>query len=257
LNSRYFIAPALFLLLAIDNVLAQTNQPTVEIVVSQPSAREGDTMSAQVYIRDAVNMGSADVSIQVDEICLEIVDYKPGDFLPSTPEEGGFIGRDVGFREHDARMQMGITDRARVGNGEGLFYQVTLEVTCTSGIAALEVTAAELRFYRDVTAEQPEFDIYTTVDQSVTIVNAEVEIVDETPVPTPTPTFTRTPTPTITPTATRTPTPAPPTRTPVPVPEKPRDPIVSVFIAPIICIALFLLGAVILVVRRLGREGGI
>ncbi len=236
-------------------MMAQGNQPTVEIIVSRPTASQGDIISADVYIRDAVDMGGAEVGIRLDEECLRILDYEPGDFLPTTADEGGFIAPGGAIRDHEMQIEVGIFDRSKRATGDGILFRINLLVTCERGTAPLEVTIAELTAYRDPEAAVVEVDTYTLGKGNVTIVNAEVEIVEATAAPpTATPTATYTPTPTITPTATRTPTPAP---TRPPAPEKPRDPIVSVFIAPIGCVALFLLGTVFLVVRRLGREGGI
>ena len=73
----------LFVFLVTGTSLAQDN-PTVEIVLSQPTAAKGDIISADVVIRGAINVAGTDVGITVDSSCLRILDRQPGGYLPTT-----------------------------------------------------------------------------------------------------------------------------------------------------------------------------
>jgi hypothetical protein len=258
LKSLNFILLISLCLLASGEILAQSN-PTVEITVNQKTASLGDTLTADITIRNVRNVGRAEVGIHVDETCLRVVDVEAGDFLPSTDAEGGFMDLSD-FRDYDARMAVGIIERSQIANEDGVLYQAKLEVTCANGSAPVEVIFAELRAYRDPEAATVEFDIYSLTEENVNVLNTEIEIMTvstATPTITPTATLSATPTVTRTATLTATPTAAPvtPTRvvTPTP-PSRESVTIMSVVIVPLTCVAVLFLFLVFWVVRRSMRE---
>lgn len=162
------------LLLSTTFVQAQTN-PTIEIVLSQPTANAGETVRADVYIRNGLNMGGADIGITVDETCLRITNRTPGAYIPSDAVDGGFSPFSE-LHDHDTRFSAAITDRTKLANGDGVFYSVDMQVTCENGIAPLTVVFGELSAYKDPTAAQIEFVAYTMTANTVNIVNTQLVV---------------------------------------------------------------------------------
>lgn len=148
--------------------------PTVSILPSQATVHEGETFLAHVFISDATHIGGADVGIHVDDQCLRITERSTGTFLPDA--DGGFTAFSA-QDDHSTRLALAITDRERLGNGSGAFFEVELLVTCASGTASLEVTFSELSAYKDPLAEEVELESYTMTAGNLHIVNAQVEIV--------------------------------------------------------------------------------
>lgn len=155
-------------------VLAQS-KPTIEIILSQPTAHKGDLITANIIVRDAVNIGGADIGITVDNNCLRIVKRNDGTFLPTTAESGGFSPFSE-LHDHDTRFATSITDRSKLGNGTAVFFSVELEVTCDQGIAPLDITFVELSAYKDPTAKEVELIAYRLSDKTVSVFNTTLEI---------------------------------------------------------------------------------
>ncbi len=155
-------------------VLAQS-KPTIEIILSQSTAHKGDHVNANVTIRDAVNIGGADIGITVDDKCLRIVKRNDGTFLPTTAESGGFSPFSE-LHDHDTRFATSITDRSKLGNGTAVFFSVELEVTCDQGIAPVDITFAELSAYKDPAAKEVELIAYRLSDKTVNVFNTTLEI---------------------------------------------------------------------------------
>ena len=168
------IAVLLVSLLSVaTGVLAQSS-PTVEIILSQATAQPGDIITADVMIRNAVNVGGADVGITVDE-CLKIVERQPGDFLPTKAEEGGFSPFSE-LNEHDTRLAAAIIDRTKLANGDGVFFRVQLEVLCEVSEASLTVSFAEFSAYADPTATEITLVGYTLGAGTVNTTSAQLAI---------------------------------------------------------------------------------
>lgn len=166
---------SVFLLLLGSTIAQAQTNPTIEIVLSQPTANAGETVQAEIYIRDGVNIGGADIGITVDEACLRITNRTPGTYIPSDAADGGFSPFSE-LHDHDTRFSAAITDRTKVANGDGVFYTVDLQVTCENGIAPLTVVFAELSAYKDPTATQIEFIAYTMTTDTVNIVNTQLVV---------------------------------------------------------------------------------
>ena len=165
----------LFICLATSAVLAQDN-PTVEIVLSQSTAQQGDIITADVYVRNAVNVAGIDIGITVDNICLRINDRQPGDYLPTTSEEGAFSPFSE-LNDHDTRFAAALTDRSKNASGDGVFYRVELEVTCETGTARLDFSYAKLSTYADPTAESVSLISYELGDGTLNAINTQLTIV--------------------------------------------------------------------------------
>jgi hypothetical protein len=191
-----------FLLAPASIALGQAVNPTVEIVLDNPSASIGDTLTAEVIIRNAVNIAGADVGISVDPTCLRIVERTPGEFLPTKSEEGGFSAFSE-LNEHDTRLAASLLGRSRIAQGDGVFYRATLEVTCEGGFAPVEVSFVELTGIEDLEADNTRFIVYKLDTGNVTATNAELTVgpaAQATPIPTTAPAATAEATP-VTPTA--------------------------------------------------------
>jgi hypothetical protein len=156
------------------SALAQSN-PTIQIVLSQSTAQQGDIVTADVLVRNVVNLGGADIGIGVDEKCLTIVDRQPGNLLPTTDAAGGFSAFSE-QHEHDTRLAAAVINRSKIANGEGVFYRTKLKVICEKGVVDLKVTFAELSSYKDPTAKEVELNAYTMKAGTVTTVNAQLVI---------------------------------------------------------------------------------
>lgn len=171
-----FILPLIYFFVVYPT-LAQSN-PTVEIVLSQTTAHTGEMVTANVYIRNAVNVGGADIGITVDEGCLRIVSVENGTFLPTSAENGGYSPF-YEVHNHDTRLAAAITDRAKLATGEGIFFSAQLEVICASGTAPLQVSFAELSAYQNPASETIDLIAYTLGAGTVTIINTQLEIVSD------------------------------------------------------------------------------
>jgi hypothetical protein len=156
------------------SVMAQPN-PTVEIVLSQPTAQMGQTIIAEVYVRNAVNIAGADVGITVDEECLRITDRQTGEFLPTESEQGGFSAFSE-LNEHDTRLAASLIQRSHIANGDAVFFRATMEVTCERSTAPLNVSFVELTGIEDLEAENATFLVYTLDEGNVDTINAQLAI---------------------------------------------------------------------------------
>jgi hypothetical protein len=161
--------------------MAQSN-PNVVIVLDKLTAHQGEIVTAEVMIRGAVNLGGADVGITVDEQCLKIVERTDGSFLPTSGENGGFSPFSE-LNEHDTRLAAAITDRSKLANGQGVFFSVSIQVTCASGTVPLTVVFAELSAYQNPSDATVVLDAYTMSNGNLTIGNTEIEIVGDSGTP--------------------------------------------------------------------------
>ena len=153
---------------------AQTS-PTIEIVLSEPVAQQGDILTAEVWVYDAVHVGGADIGITVDEGCLRIVDRQEGGFLPTTEAEGAFSALSE-VNVHDTRLATALADRSKHVSGDGIFYQVQLETTCPQGLAALNVARAQVSSYVDPQAEIIDLVNYELDKNTLHVVNAQLRV---------------------------------------------------------------------------------
>lgn len=172
---RISILAALLLICFTSGIAAAQDTPVVEIVLSQPTAQQGDTVTASVYVRNAINVGGIDIGVTVDDQCLRIVDRQPGDYFPTSDTEGAFSPF-AQLNEHDTRFASALTDRTRHVSGDGVFYTVQLEVTCPEGVASLNVSYAMISTYADPNAEVISLISYAQEDGTLNVVNAQLAI---------------------------------------------------------------------------------
>lgn len=155
-------------------VVAQNN-PTVEIVLSQPTAHLGEMITADIVVRDAVNVGGLDIGITTDDQCLRIVDRQPGSYLPTESEQGAFSALSE-MSDHATRFAAALVDRTKYVSGDGVFYQVQLEVTCETGTAALNFTYAQVSSYVDPSAEIIDVISYDLSKNTLNPINAQLTV---------------------------------------------------------------------------------
>ncbi|MBC7809843.1 MAG: hypothetical protein H7175_01780 [Burkholderiales bacterium] len=161
-------------LAAIGSVSAQSN-PTVEIVLSQPTAQQGDIVTADVYVRNGVNVAGVDIGLTTDEECLRIVERQPGDYLPTTGEQGGFSPFEE-MTDHATRFAAALTDRTRYANGDGIFFSIQLEVTCEEGTAPLDITYAKIATYEDPSAVEINLISFDMAEDTLNAIGAQLAI---------------------------------------------------------------------------------
>lgn len=140
LLKRFFVV--ILALLPALPLLAQSANPSVEVVLSTDQAQAGDTIYADVVIHNGHNIGGADVGITTDD-CLRVVERQAGNYLPTTAEDGGFSPF-AELSDHATRFAASIIDRTRIVNGDGTFYRVKMEVTCNDATPEVKVTFAQL-----------------------------------------------------------------------------------------------------------------
>jgi hypothetical protein len=133
---------SILLLLSALRLVAQSVSPSVEVVLSTDQAQDGDTIYADVVIHDGQALAGADIGITTGE-CLRVVERQPGNYLPSTSENGGFSPFEE-LTENSTRFAVAVTDRTRIASGDGTFYRVAMEVTCEDATPEVSVTFAEL-----------------------------------------------------------------------------------------------------------------
>jgi hypothetical protein len=158
-----------------STLMAQAPRPSVEIVLNPPTAQKGQTITADVYVRGAVNIAGTDIGMTVDPACLRIVERQPGEFLPTEAEAGGFSAFSE-QHDHDTRLAASLLQRSYIANGDGIFFRTTLEVLCESGVAPLNVSFAELTGIEDLEAENAKFVTYTLADDTVEVIDAQLAI---------------------------------------------------------------------------------
>jgi hypothetical protein len=158
-----------------STLMAQAPRPSVEIVLNPPTAQKGQTITADVYVRGAVNIAGTDIGVTVDPACLRIVERQPGEFLPTEAEAGGFSAFSE-QHDHDTRLAASLLQRSHIANGDGIFFRTTLEVLCESGVAPLNVSFAELTGIEDLEAENAKFVTYTLADDTVEAINAQLSV---------------------------------------------------------------------------------
>ncbi|HRL12241.1 MAG TPA: hypothetical protein PKX07_10220, partial [Aggregatilineales bacterium] len=76
------VVSVLIVLLTLPAV-AQTVNPLVEVVLSTDQAQQGDTVYADVVIRNGHAIVGADIGIATDS-CLQFTERQSGAYLPAT-----------------------------------------------------------------------------------------------------------------------------------------------------------------------------
>lgn len=165
----------LFCLMTASAVLAQSN-PTVEVVLSQPTAQQGDTITADVYVRNPLNLAGADIGITTDDQCLKIVDRQAGSLLPDSTNGAGAFSPFSELKDHETRLAVAVTDRTKIANSDGIFFTVKMQVMCATGTAPVTVSFGELSAYKDPKAAEVELVAYTMSAGTLNTVNAQLAV---------------------------------------------------------------------------------
>lgn len=175
----------LLVLLIATPLFAQSAGPSVEIVLSTDQAQKGDTVYADVVIHDGYAVAGADVGIITDD-CLRVVERQPGNFLPSTAEEGGFSPFSE-LTDHTTRFSASIIDRARIVSGDGTFYRVKMEVTCDVATPEVKVTFAQLAALAKPDTESNDLVGYTLEHGNLAVTSDAIKVAQGAVVSTPVP----------------------------------------------------------------------
>jgi hypothetical protein len=168
---------ALLIILLLAPSLGAQTPPTVGIVLSQPNARLGDIVSAEVWVRGATKVGDIDIGITVDEECLRIIDSQLGTFFPMS--EASVASPLVELNEHEARLAAALPDGGEHPSGDGIFYTLQLEVICGQGEAGVNIISAKLISFGEPIDGDVSRDIYTLEAGTLNAISTRLEIVPE------------------------------------------------------------------------------
>jgi hypothetical protein len=164
---KHIFFTVFFLLTAIP-LVAQDSNPVVEIVLSTEEAQLGDTVYADVVIRNGKAIAGADVGIATDS-CLRVVERQPGNYLPFSSENGGFSPFEE-LTESGTRFAASIIDRTRIANGDGVFFRATLEVICEEATSIVTISFAEIAALADPSSASNELLGYSLQQGNITVV---------------------------------------------------------------------------------------
>ncbi len=138
---RNYLLLSIILLVLTCGAIAQ-DLPTVEVTLSQSSARRDDVVTANVYIRSNLEIIGADIEITVDETCLQIEGRDVGDYFPPGDGESVTIFEET--TDNSTRLAMNVLNFDRIPTADGLFYSVPLRVVCDEADVTVDVTFAHL-----------------------------------------------------------------------------------------------------------------
>ncbi|PJF22682.1 MAG: hypothetical protein CUN56_04765 [Phototrophicales bacterium] len=115
----------------------------VELVLDRITATEDSLVNVDVYAQGA-HVAGADVALEVDTACLRIERLLPGEYLPTTVEQGGYSPYEE-QTEYTARLAANVTDTSKITSSRGRFFRVQIRVICeASAQANITITRAEL-----------------------------------------------------------------------------------------------------------------
>lgn len=170
---KYFFFMLLFLL-PVMPLIAQDSKPTVEIVLSTDQAQQGDTIYADVVIRNGQAIAGADIGISTDS-CLQVVERQPGNYLSSTGEGGGFSPL-AELSDSGTRFAASVTNRSRIANGDGTFFRAALKVTCEAGTPMVRVTFAQLAALANPNSDSNELLGYSLEQGNLNVINDSLTV---------------------------------------------------------------------------------
>jgi hypothetical protein len=166
-------------------VVAQPVNPRVEVVLSTDQAQQGDTVYADVVIRNGQAIVGADIGI-VTDACLQITERQLGAYLPAAGETGGFSPF-AELTDTSTRFAASVTDRARAASGDGVFYRAVMTVICEQADLEVVVTFAQIAALAEPEGASTELLGYSLESGNLSIVNAALAVkpgaVAATPVP--------------------------------------------------------------------------
>ena len=80
------------------------------------------------------------------------------------------------LHDHDTRLGTSILKGGPIANGDGVFFRAKLEVTCTTGIAPINVSYVVLTQIEEPGNKNTNFVIYRLNQGTVTTINAQLAI---------------------------------------------------------------------------------
>lgn len=166
--------------LAVFRVVVAQSDPIIEVQLHPAAARSGAHVLADVYVRNAAAVYAMDIGITVDERCLKIVRRRDGSSESGNSQSGGFAPFSI-LNDHDTRYAASLGDALKTTSGEGLFYQVELEVTCEIGLARIAVSHAELSALNDAPVQATSVVTYRLSDHTLHVLDAAVEVRPDAP----------------------------------------------------------------------------
>lgn len=169
-----FVLSVLIVLGSFASVLAQSDTPVVEVVLSTDQAQQGDTIYADVVIRNGHAIAGADVGITSDN-CLRMVERQPGNYLPSTSENGGFSPF-AELNDTSMRFAVTVTDRTKLADGDGVLFRAMMEVSCEDAKPSVAVTFAEIATLADPNSTKNDLVGYSLEQGNLTVVSDSVEV---------------------------------------------------------------------------------
>jgi hypothetical protein len=181
------VVVSLLIVLLTLPVVAQTVNPLVEVVLSTDQAQQGDTVYADVVIRNGHAIVGADIGIAAGS-CVQITERQLGAYLPATGETGGFSPF-AELTDTSTRFAASVTDRARAASGDGTFFRAVMTVTCEQADLQVIVAFAEIAALAAPESASNELLGYSLESGSLSIVNAALAVqpgaVAAVPVPVP------------------------------------------------------------------------
>lgn len=156
----------LIVLLLSAPLFAQGSNPFVEVILSTDQAQKGDTVYADVVIRNGHAVGAADIGITVGD-CLRVVERLPGNYLPAADENVAYSPFQE-LTDSGTRFAVAVFDRTRIVNGDGTFYRAVMEVTCDQAVPEVKVTYADVITVVEPDSESNDIIEYSLQDGSVT-----------------------------------------------------------------------------------------
>jgi hypothetical protein len=132
-------------------------------------------ITADVVVRNGVNVGGLDIGITTDDQCLRIVDRQSGSYLPTESEQGAFSALSE-TSDHATRFAAALVDRTKYVSGDGVFYRVQLEVICATGTAALNFAYAQVSSYVDPSAEIIDVISFDLSKNTLNPINAQLTV---------------------------------------------------------------------------------
>ena len=141
-RSIVYIILFIFLARMSTTAMAQT-PPHVEIVMRQETAGQNDLIHADVYVHSDDPIIAADIGIELTGECLRIEGRETGGYLPTTPEENGFVPYDE-TTHSSTRLAASVLGQDIFADPGQFFFRVIVRVLCDAGEAEVRISFAQL-----------------------------------------------------------------------------------------------------------------
>lgn len=137
---KWFKLISFILFIGIIFPVSAQSAPSIEVAFDQTGAQQGDTVFADVIVRNGENVASLGLEFSVDSTCLRILGYEDGDYMPG-PNSGAMVMQDDTTEE---RLDLTFVSMSRddTGQGDGVILRVPLEVVCEAGQGTINLERA-------------------------------------------------------------------------------------------------------------------